>query len=112
MEIVFRSGKLARVSSTELEAKRRWGPRAGKVLQRLTELAAAENLADIRTLPPARCHQLAGDRRGQFAVHAGPKLRLVFEPANEPIPRNPDIGIDLAKVTKIRVLEIKDYHGE
>ncbi len=110
MEIVFRQNRLAEVCNTEADAKRRWGQYAQKVMQRLAELAAAETLADMGTLPPARCHQLVGNRKGQFGVNAGPRLRVVFEPANDPIPRKGDRGIDLAKVTKIRVLAIEDYH--
>jgi proteic killer suppression protein len=78
----------------------------------VVELAAAETLADMNALPSAHCHQLVGERKRQFAVAAGPKLRIVFEPADNPIPRTADKGIDLAKVTKIRVLSIEDYHEE
>ena len=106
VEIVFRQGRLAKVCSTEADVKRMWGQYAAKVMQRLAELAAAETLADMGTLPPARCHQLVGNRKGQFAVKAGPRLRVVFEPATDPIPRKRD----LAKVTMIRVLAIEDYH--
>ena len=109
---MFRQEKLAKACNVAKEAGRRWGRHASKVLQRVAELAAAETLADMSKLPPARCHQLAGDRKGQFAVDAGPKLRIVFEPANNPIPRKADKGIDLAIVNKIRVLSIEDYHEE
>jgi len=35
---------------------------------------------------------------------------MIFEVANNPIPRKADGGVDLAAVTAIRVVEIKDYH--
>ena len=75
------------------------------------ELRAADTLADISTLPPARCHQLSGDRAGQFAVDVRHPFRLIFEPAHDPVPRKEDGGIDLPRVTAIRILEVTDYHG-
>ena len=74
------------------------------------ELRAADTLADISTLPPARCHQLSGDRAGQFAVDVRHPFRLIFEPAHDPVPRKEDGGIDLTRVTAIRILEVTDYH--
>jgi proteic killer suppression protein len=47
----------------------------------------------------------------QFAVDISRNERLVFEVADDPIPRKPDGGIDLERVTEIRVLRIEDYHG-
>lgn len=75
------------------------------------ELRAADTLADIGTLPPARCHQLSGDRAGQFAVDVQHPFRLIFESAHDPVPRKEDGGIDLTRVTAVRILEVTDYHG-
>lgn len=75
------------------------------------ELRAADTLADISTLPPARCHQLSGDRAGQFAVDVQHPFRLIFEPAHDPVARKDDGGIDLTRVTAVRILEVTDYHG-
>jgi len=35
----------------------------------------------------------------------------VFGVANDPVPRREDGGIDLERVTAIRILEVVDYHG-
>jgi len=75
------------------------------------ELRAADTLADISTLPPARCHQLTADRAGQFAVDAQHPFRLIFEPAHDSVLRKEDGGIDLTRVTAIRIVEVTDYHG-
>jgi proteic killer suppression protein len=69
-------------------------------------------LAHVPTTPPFRCHQLKADRDEQFAVDVGKSLRLVFEVGNDPIPRRDDGGIDLQRVTAIRILEVVDYHGD
>ncbi len=71
---------------------------ARKLQQRLMELKAAESLADISNLPPPRCHELINDRAGQFSVDLLHPYRLLFIPADEPVPRREDGGIDLAQV--------------
>jgi proteic killer suppression protein len=93
-------------------ARDSWAPITQRLaIERLTELSAAATLAEMGFLPPARCHPLTGDRDGQFAVDAGPLMRVIFEPAHDPIPRRPDGGIDLANITAIVILEVIDYHG-
>jgi proteic killer suppression protein len=104
---------MQKACNSERESVREWGsPNARKLRQRLTELQAAETLEDMRKLPAARCHPLRGDRAGQFAVDLAHPYRLVFEPANSPLPKTNDGGIDLEKVTAITILSVEDYHGE
>jgi proteic killer suppression protein len=113
MEIVFASRKLERASNDEREGDRMWGrENARKVRQRLVELSAADTLAVVVKLPAARLHVLKGDRKGQYAVDVKHPFRLIFEPAHDPIPKKDDGGVDLEKITRIRVLEIRDYHGD
>ena len=111
MKISFQTRKLEKAANSESVGNRQWGVRAGKIRQRLVELSAANTLADMSTLPPPRCHQLTENLDEQFAVDISRNERLVFEVADDPIPRKPDGGIDLERVTKIRVLRIEDYHG-
>lgn len=87
------------------------GQREGDLLgRRLDDLHAATMLEDMRNLP-GRCHELTGDRKGQLAIDLVHPHRLIFEVANEPIPRKTDKGLDWKKVTAIRIIEIaKDYH--
>ena len=78
---------------------------------RLDEVADAENLAVMRTLPQAYCHELKGNRAGQLAVKLDKGFRMVFEVANEPTPEKQDGGLDWAQATVIRILELaEDYH--
>lgn len=85
---------------------------AKKLQQRLAELSAASNLEQISHLPPPRLHMLSGDRSGQFAVDLKQPERLVFIPNNDPILYKSDGGIDRAKITDIKILEVGvDYHG-
>lgn len=48
---------------------------------------------------------------GQFAVDLDRGRRLVFEPANRPVPHRDDGGIDWTKGTVVRIVFIGDYHG-
>ncbi|HEY5750014.1 MAG TPA: hypothetical protein VIU12_28295 [Chryseolinea sp.] len=74
------------------------------------ELKAAENLHQIFRVPPPRCHELNGDRKGQLSVDLDHPYRLIFIPANEPVPRKEDGGLDWQQVTEIEILEIADTH--
>ena len=80
--------------------------------RRLDDLRAADALADISHLPPTRCHELKGDREGQLAINLKHPYRLIFEPANEPIPKKEDGGLDWTKTTAILIIEVEDYHGK
>ena len=112
MKIRFKPRRFKKAANSESLGNREWGlQRATKIRQRLAELAAANTLADMSTLPPPRCHQLREDLDEQFAVIVSSNERLVFEVDHNPIPRMPDEGIDLARVTAIVILRIEDCHG-
>jgi plasmid maintenance system killer protein len=83
---------------------------ARKLQQRLMELKAASCLADISKVPPPRCHPLSGDRDGQLSVDLEHPYRLLFIPANDPIPLKQDGGLDWTKITEIEIVEITDTH--
>ena len=113
MNIRFSSKKLQNCCNTAVNAIKEWGlPHAKKIIQRLNELKAADTLADMGHLPPARCHELTGDRKGQFAVTTTEPNRLIFTPDHDPVPIDGSGGIDRSKVTDIVILEVEDYHGK
>lgn len=88
----------------------KWGPDCGKrLMQRLDDMRAANCLADTKALP-GKFHALREDRAGQWSAHLKHPLRLILEPANEPLPRLEDNSLDLTKVTIVRILEVIDYH--
>jgi proteic killer suppression protein len=63
----------------------------------------------MKTLP-GRCHELTADRKGQLAIDLDGPYRLIFEPANEPLPIDDSGSLDWSCVTIIRILLIEDYH--
>lgn len=114
MKIFFTDKKLAKNCSSEAKCKNAYGLElAKKIMQRLNELRAADNLGIISHLPPPACHELKGDRIGQFAIKLNRNFRLIFEPEHDPIPTNDDGSIDRAKITKVTILKAReDYHGK
>ena len=104
-------GKLGSLLSDAKHLKKKLGKEcADKLIQRLDELRGFRNFADQMTLRAGRCHELKGDRRGQFSVDLKHPKRLIFEPDHDPVPRKPDGGIDLGQVTRIILIEIADTH--
>lgn len=76
-----------------------FGPPCAKKLQnRLADLEAAAFVAD---LVAGRPHPLKYGRLGQFSVDLHGPIRLVFEPNQDPVPRNPDKSIAWNQVSKV-----------
>ena len=115
MEVTFRTKKMMKAANTYRKLQKEYGDRAKRIALRLQQLIAAENLEAYGELDPAaRLHQLSQNRDEEFAVDVRGNERLVFEVANDPVPRKDDDekAIDRGRVTKIRVLELcEDYHG-
>jgi len=53
---------------------------------------------------------LSGGRDGQLSVDLEHPYRLLFIPANDPIPLTQDGGLDWTKITEIEIVEITDTH--
>ena len=111
MDILFKTEKLRDECNNQRLMERRYGQRGAALLRRrLDEFDAAATLADIAKLPAPKCHELKGDRKDQLAVSLEGRKRLIFEVANEPVPRKDDGGLDWTQVTAILVLGVEDYH--
>ncbi len=113
MEISFTNRRLAKNCNNKSQCIKTYGlDLAQKIMQRLSELNAADNLGLISHLPPPACHELKGARKGQFAVKLNKNFRLIFEANHDPIPTNDDGSIDKSKITEIIIMEAReDYHG-
>lgn len=111
MEIWFKKVGIQKICSQKAVAKKRLGAKtAMKLQQRMMELKAAETLTDISRLPPARCHELKGNRKGQLSVDLEHPYRLLFVPADNPIPKKEDGGLDWDQITEIEIIGIVDTH--
>ncbi len=110
MDISFPDNKLKRICSEEKYGIRQLGPRCARILRtRLADLQAAVCLEDLRLLP-GRYHELRENRAGQISVDLEHPYRLLFVPANEPIPIKADGGLDWNRVTAVHIVEIEDTH--
>jgi len=100
------------MANSRASARKTLGTVGGdRYIQRLDEMRDSNTLAILRTLPQARCHALKGNYKGKFAVDLEQPHRLIFEPANDPLPTLPDGGLDLARITGVQILAVADYHG-
>mgnify|MGYP005859118337 CR=1 FL=1 len=110
LDILFGTDDPAAELNSQRGLDRRYGTARAKLIRRrLDDLRAATVLNDMRHLP-GRCHELKYDRKGQLVVHLDGPYGLVFEPANEPVPRLPNGGLDWTRITAVRIIGVEDYH--
>ncbi len=110
MEISYKSRKLEKQLTDPKEMIKWFGQLASKIKMRIKNLKDADNLAVMRTLPAARCHELSGNRKGELAVDVSGNYRIIFEPKHDPIPKKDDGGLHWEEVTNIQINQIADYH--
>ena len=114
MDILFKKQKDRIIANNQSKLKQKYkgNPRRSRLIRaRLDELADVDNLDAMRFLPQSYCHELKGNRAGQLAVKLDKGCRMVFEPADNPVPKKKDGGLDWTRVTAIRILELsEDYH--
>ena len=110
MDIIFTNNRLKKLCNDKTRLVRQLGAdRANRVQKRLDDLNAASTLEDMRNLP-GRCHELKGDRAGQLSLDLDHPHRLIFIPANDPIPLKEDGGLSWSEVTAVEILAIEDTH--
>lgn len=111
MEVTFATNKLAKLCNSASKLRGEFGPVMAKVImQRLLDLAAADNLEVMRHLP-GHCHYLTQDLKGSLALHLVQPDRLVFEPNHHPRPQMASGGLDWGNVTRVVITGIGNYHG-
>ncbi|MEI8259387.1 MAG: killer suppression protein [Deltaproteobacteria bacterium] len=110
VDILYNDSRLQKLCTTHKDAKKKWGNNvADRLFQRIADLSAAPNLFHAFRLP-GKCHGLSDDLAGTYAMRLDGGWRFIFEPANDPVPVLPDGGIDVNKVTIIRIVSVEDYH--
>lgn len=110
MKIRYGSNKIAQKLEDASAIKRSFGVMAKKVSMRLDDIRAAPNLAVLKQIPQAACHQLKGNKKGQWAVSISGNHRLIFELDHDPIPLKEDESIDEIVITDIVIIGTEDYH--
>jgi proteic killer suppression protein len=111
VDIFFKTTKLAKVFNEGARLHKEYGAKNAQIIKnRLAVLAGAACLADVPIGPPERTHLLTGDLGGCYAVDLQHPFRLVFSPADDPLPTKRDGGHDLQKIASIIILQVVDYH--
>ena len=113
MDIIFATKRLEKLLNNDLKLEANLGEAllAKQVRLRLSQLRAAETLDDLRNLP-GNWHELAADRKGQWAGSLNKRNRLIITPQERPIPTSPSGQYIWAEIRAIEILEIADYHGK
>ncbi len=77
--VVFRTNKLEKYFSHSRLAFKEFGSQVGKkYIQRINIIKSTRSLEDLMALPGLRCHELKGNRRGQYAMNLTGFYRLIF----------------------------------
>lgn len=105
MDVLVDDPHLRRELESEVLIRRRFGPEGGRRVQlRLLDLLAAEVLGDLDA-GPGDLRELPGPPKGRVSIELGAGLELILEPVDHP---RTSKGLDLDKVTKLRVKEIAE----
>lgn len=103
MELQFKTRKLQRILSDDRQLSKHYSNIKATLMNRLTELQAADNLSFITHKPPPRKHKLSGEYEGCWSVDVSANYRLIFRPIETSI-------TDETKIKGIVILDILDPH--
>lgn len=110
MDILFLTEKLSKeFNAGKSLVKRHGSERAKRIVRRLAQLRAAAMLEELRGTP-GRCHELTGNRAGELTLDLDGPYRLVFRPAQNPLPTRATGGLDWTRVTAVIILGVEDTH--
>lgn len=112
MDITFADKKIKKCANDDRFAYKEFGKKRFNIFKRrMTDLSAADNLEELRNVP-GHWHELAGNRKGQWACSLDEPYRLVFEPLEKPIPTDYTGKYIWIEIKVVEVIEITDYHKE
>lgn len=98
MQISYKNKKIEKICTDTSYARKKHGlDMAIKIHERVNEIKASDNVENMIKYGIGRCHELKGDRSGDYAVDLVQPYRLTFS-----VERN-EVMIALIK-------EIIDYH--
>lgn len=80
MQVNYRNRQIEKICTDASAATKKYGKRTvGLIHQRVDEIYAAVSVEMLVQFRIGRCHQLVGDRKGQFAMDLEHLLRLVLK---------------------------------
>lgn len=110
MKLRYKTNKLEKELTTDKGLLKSYGTKAKKIKQRINQLKSAENLSIIGKIPVLRLHQHVGKGKGTWSIDIQQNWRILFTIGHDPVPTLEDGGVDITKVTIIKIEEITDPH--
>lgn len=106
MEINYSDRKQEKILTDMRLLQKYYSNHHGKIANRLSELRAANNLAEIPNVPPPRRHKLTDERNRKncWGIDYSRNFRIVIQPTGDY-----DIN-NLESITQIIILSLEDYH--
>ena len=94
----YKNNFLRKVCTNYTKSCRFYGSRMAELIHlRIDQLNAAETVEEMINFSIGRCHQLNGNREGQYALDLVHPYRLIF------------VKID-DQIQIVKIIEIVDYH--
>jgi plasmid maintenance system killer protein len=110
MDVYFASDRLARLLQSQKLLTREFGAENARLIKRrLDNLLIASDLEQLRTVVSS-LHELKGDRAGTLSIYLKNGYRLIIAPAEDPIPRKSDGGLNWKAIVSVIVIVVEDYH--
>lgn len=79
MLIKFKSNKLKKQYEVSANAISAYGKDVGELyITRIDIIKSSNNIDDLKAIRVLRCHQLKGDRKGEWAINLTGRYRLIF----------------------------------
>lgn len=104
MKVRYSTSKLEKILTDERLLLKYYSNDYQRIRNRLSQLRAAANLAEISEAPPPRRHKLNGNYKGCWGINYSKNDRLIIRP----------VGMydmdDLSSIVEIEIVELEDYH--
>lgn len=102
MDVTFSNNRLKKILENERLIKSQYGVLKDKIINRISELRAVENLSLISHLPPPRKHKLSGNFSGCWSIDLSGNYRIIITTEEE--------YMNEEQIKKITIIDIIDYH--
>lgn len=104
MDIKYSTKRLEKILTNVRLIKKYYSNDYTRLINRLSELKAANNLAEISENPPPRRHKLSGRLQDCWGINYSKNDRIVICPIGE-------FNInDVSSIVAIEIVELEDYH--
>lgn len=110
MNLSYKNNKLEQSLTEDKNIIKSYGALSKKIKQRIEQIKAADDLSIVAKIPVLRLHTYKGDRLGEWSIDIQENWRICFEIDQDPIPTLDDGGVNLNKVTAIKILSVEDPH--